>query len=97
MRKLEGFVVACSEEKYTALGKRMQSELDLSWKNFNVCTIIIPKKDYDFTVIMDAPEEGTFSVGELWGKVMVCGVIISSIAGYAGRVIMSVGLRQRHM
>ncbi len=42
-----GKVIEWSEKKYTALEKRIQSELDLPWKCFHVCMTVIEKKDYD--------------------------------------------------
>lgn len=42
-----GKVIAWSEEKYAALEQRIQNELDLPWKAYNVCMTVIDKKDYD--------------------------------------------------
>ena len=42
-----GKVIAWSEQKYAALEKRVQNELDLPWKYFHVCMTVIDKKDYD--------------------------------------------------
>lgn len=42
-----GRMIAWSEEKYAALEQRIQNELDLPWKNYNVCMTVIDKKDYD--------------------------------------------------
>ena len=42
-----GKMIAWSEEKYAALEQRIQNELDLPWKAYNVCMTVIDKKDYD--------------------------------------------------
>lgn len=42
-----GRMIAWSEEKYAALEQRIQNELDLPWRNYNVCMTVIDRKDYD--------------------------------------------------
>lgn len=42
-----GKMIAWSEEKYAALEQRIQNELALPWKNYNVCMTVIDRKDYD--------------------------------------------------
>lgn len=42
-----GNVFAWSERKYEALEQRIQNELDISWKLFNVFMTIIDRADYD--------------------------------------------------
>lgn len=42
-----GKIFAWTEEKYKALEERVQNELDLPWKYFNVFTTVIDRKDYD--------------------------------------------------
>lgn len=42
-----GNVFAWAEKKYEALEQRMQNELDVPWKYFNVYMTIIDKADYD--------------------------------------------------
>lgn len=42
-----GRVFAWTEQKYEALEERVQNELDLPWKYFNVFTTVIDRKDYD--------------------------------------------------
>lgn len=42
-----GKIFAWTEEKYKTLEERVQNELDLPWKYFNVFTTVINKKDYD--------------------------------------------------
>ena len=42
-----GNVFAWSERKYEALEQRIQNELDVPWKSFNVFMTIIDREDYD--------------------------------------------------
>ena len=42
-----GKIFAWTEEKYKTLEERVQNELDLPWKYFNVFTTVINRKDYD--------------------------------------------------
>lgn len=42
-----GRMIAWSEEKYAALEQRIQNELDLPWRNYNVCMTVTDRKDYD--------------------------------------------------
>ncbi|MDE7199511.1 MAG: hypothetical protein K2O15_11600 [Lachnospiraceae bacterium] len=42
-----GRAIAWSEEKYAALERRIQNELDVPWRYFHVCMTVIEKTDYD--------------------------------------------------
>ena len=42
-----GKVFAWTEEKYAALEKRIQNDLDVSWKHYNIFTTVIEKTAYD--------------------------------------------------
>lgn len=56
-----GRAIAWSEEKYAALERRIQNELDVPWRYFHVCMTVIEKKDYDpiNTFWLPACEEDT--------------------------------------